>query len=177
MEFHITGRNLEVSPEVREYLQKRLEKVFRRWPRLTQVHAELAQEATRSSLDRFVAQITLLTTRGTLLRGQVRAPDLFTAIDQVADVLKRQVERYKGRIVERKERAAGIAPEEEEAPPTPIVKVKRFPIKPMDPEEAVHQMELLGHDFFLFFNEATQQFNVVYRRRGGGYGVIEPEIG
>jgi len=176
VEFHITGRNLEVPPEVTEYLQKRLEKVFRRWPRLTQVKAELAQEATRSAQDRFVAQITL-NTRGILLRGQVRAPDLFTAIDQVADLLKRRVERYKGRIVERKKRVAGTAPEEEEAPPTPIVKVKRFPIKPMDPEEAVHQMELLGHDFFLFFNEATQQFNVVYRRRGGGYGLIEPEIG
>ena len=177
MEFHITARNLEVPAEVTEYLQKRLEKVFRRWPRLTQVHAELAQEATRSAQDRFVAQITLNTTRGTLLRGQVRAPDLFTAIDQVADLLKRRVERYKGRIAERKGEAAGIAPEEEEAPPTPIVKSKRFPIKPMDPEEAVHQMELLGHDFFFFFNEATQQFNVVYRRRGGGYGLIEPEIG
>jgi len=177
VEFHITGRNLDVSNEVREYLQKRLEKVFRRWPTLTQVNAELAQEATRSSQDRFVAQITLLTTRGTLLRGQVRAPDLFTAIDQVADVLKRQVERYKGRIAERTQRETGIAQEEEEAPPAPIVKTKRFPIKPMDPEEAVHQMELLGHDFFLFFNETTQQFNVVYRRRGGGYGLIEPEIG
>jgi putative sigma-54 modulation protein len=177
VELHITGRNLEVSPEVREYLQKRLEKVFRRWPSLTQVKAELAQEATRSALDRFVAQITILTTKGSLLRGQVRAPDLFTAIDRVADVLKRQVERYKGRIVQKKARAAGIAAEEEEAPPSPILKTKRFSIKPMDPEEAVHQMELLGHDFFLFFNETTQQFNVVYRRRGGGYGLIEPELG
>ncbi len=176
MEFHITGRNLDVSPEVREYLQKRLEKVFRRWPRLTQVNAELAQEATRSAQDRFVAQITLNTTRGTLLRGQVRAPDLFTAIDQVADLLKRRVERYKGRIVERKKRAAGTAPEEEEAPPTPIVKVKRFPIKPMDPEEAVHQMELLGHDFFLFSNTDTAGLNIIYRRKDGGYGLIEPEM-
>lgn len=176
MELYITGRNLEVSAEAREYLEKRLEKVFRRWPRLTQVKAELAQEATRSPQDRFVAQITL-TTGGTLLRGQVRAPDLFTAIDQVADLLKRRVERYKGRIVERKKRAAGTPLEEEEAPSTLIAKSKRFSIKPMDAEEAVHQMELLGHDFFLFFNEVTQQFNVVYRRRGGGYGLIEPEIG
>lgn len=177
MELHITGRNVDVSPQVREYLQKRLEKVFRRWPRLTQVKAELAQEATRSPRDRFVAQITL-NSKGTLLRGQVRAPDLFTAIDQVADVLKRQVERYKGRIVERKKRVAeGIAPEREEAPASSIVKVKRFPIKPMDPEEAVEQMELLGHDFYLFLNVATGQFNVVYRRKDGGYGLIEPEIG
>ena len=177
MEFNITGRSLEVSPEVKEYLQKRLEKVLRRWPKLTQVNAELAQEATRNAQDRFVAQITLLTARGTLLRGQVRAPDLFTAIDQVADVLKRRVERYKGKIEERKKETAGAPAEEEEAPPTLITKSKRFAIKPMDPEEAVHQMELLGHDFFLFFNEATRQFNVVYRRRGGGYGLIEPELG
>jgi len=177
MEFHITGRSLEVSPEVKEYLQKRLEKVFRRWSTLTQVNAELAQEDTRNAQDRFVAQITLSTTGGTLLRAQVRAPDLFTAIDQVADVLKRRVERYKGKVEERKKEAAGAPAEEEETPPTLITKSKRFAVKPMDAEEAVHQMELLGHDFFLFFNESTRQLNVVYRRRGGGYGLIEPELG
>jgi len=179
----VTGKNLEVSPAVREYLERRLEKVFRLF-RQGEAKADLTQEQTQAAGDRFVVQVTL-NTRGTLLRGEVRAQDLFSGIDQVVDVLKHQAEKFKSRRMERKKRGAPAPAEAEaeaEAPPeeTPqsqILRVKRHPIKPMDPEEAVEQMELLGHDFFLFLNGQNSQFNVVYRRRGGGYGLIEPELG
>ena len=177
----VTGKNLEVSPAVREYLERRLEKVFRLF-RQGEAKADLTQEQTQAAGDRFVVQVTL-NTRGTLLRGEVRAQDLFSGIDQVVDVLKHQAEKFKSRRMERKKRGAPAPAEAEaeapleEAPLGQILRVKRHPIKPMDPEEAVEQMELLGHDFFLFLNGQNSQFNVVYRRRGGGYGLIEPELG
>jgi len=119
---------------------------------------------------------------GILLRGEGRGEDLFTAIDRVAEVMERQIEHYKGKLYE-KGRGSSLARSgfsEEVAGEQPlgkVVKVKRFAVKPMSVDEAIGQMELLGHDFFLFFNADNEELNLLYRRKDGNYGLIEPELG
>jgi putative sigma-54 modulation protein len=140
---------------------------------------------TKAAEKRYVAQVTI-NTHGALLRGEERASNITAAIDSVVDVLNRQIERFKGRLYRSKRRtpptkqlAAELTEPEEEALVVEgrgIVKVKRFPVKPMSPEEAVEQMELLSHDFFIFFNADNDHFSVLYRRVDGDYGLIEPEL-
>jgi len=127
-----------------------------------------------------VVQVTI-DSGGTLLRGEERAEDLFAAIDKVATIMGRQIEHYKGKLYE-KRRGSSLARSEpseeiETRPQRKVVKVKRFAVKPMSVAEATDQMELLGHDFFLFFNDDTEKLNLLYRRKDGNYGLIEPELG
>ncbi len=140
---------------------------------------EISEEETKSPQQHFVAQVTLHTSTN-LLRGEERGDDLYTAIDKVAAVMERQIEHYKGKLY-KKGRGSSLArsgfnEEVETKPSRKVVKVKRFAIKPMSVAEAIDQMELLGHDFFLFFNIDTDELNLVYRRRDGDYGLIEPEL-
>jgi putative sigma-54 modulation protein len=177
MEFSIKGKNIELTEEVEKYAQRRLDKLSRHLPNIAKIKVELTQEKTKSSESRYTAQVTI-DHQGTLLRGEESAADIFTAIDAVIDMVSRQVERYKGKLYDRRKRPLslrGRATIEEE--PTKVVKVKHFPIKPMSPDEAIEQMELLGHNFFLFLNQDTSQLSVLYRRRDGNYGLIEPELG
>ena len=150
---------------------------------------ELREENTRSASDRAVAQVTLRSRR-TILRAEERTGDMFASIDAVSDKLERRIRRFKGKRARNHKRAvaeantleASVSPvaaliEEEETPEeAAIVRRKRFEVYPMDPMEAVEQMELLGHDFFVFLNGETGQINVLYRRRDGTYGLIEPII-
>ena len=184
MELVIKGKNLEVDSPAQEYIKSKLNRLERHLPDITEVKVELTKEMTKSAENRFVAQITI-NSHGTLLRGEERAPTIYAAIDIVVDVLNRQIERFKDKLYRsrrrispvRKEMAAEQAQEElEEEPAKRIVKVKRFPVKPMTPEEAVDQMELLSHDFFIFFNPEINRFSVIYRRGDGDYGLIEPEL-
>lgn len=128
-----------------------------------------------------MVQVTI-DSSGTILRGEERGQDLFTAIDKVAAVMNRQIEHYKGKLYD-KGRGSSLArgefsEETEPAPPAKkVVKVKRFAIKPMPVAEAIEQMELLGHNFFLFRNAETEEVNLLYRRNDGNYGLIEPEFG
>jgi putative sigma-54 modulation protein len=177
MELLIKGKNIEVTEEIRKYIEQRLGKLRRHLANITEVEVELAQEQARSSQGRYVVQVSLKH-QGTILRGEERAAALSTAIDAVADVISRRVERYKGKLYERRKRVTplrALSPEPGES--GRVVRVKHFPVKPMSVDEAIEQMELLGHDFFLFFNEDVAQFNVVYRRREGDYGLIQPELG
>lgn len=183
MDLIIRGRNIEVPEEVRGYLQKKMGRLSRHLPNLSEAVAELAREDSKSALDRMVVEVTL-NINGTLLRGEERAQDFYTAIDAVANVLDRQIERYKGKHYRGKNKSRSKAqPTEEgqglllEVPQEEgqVVKVKRFPLKPMDEGEAVQQMELLGHDFFVFLNSATGKIGVLYRRKDGNYGLIDPE--
>jgi len=178
MEFLIKGKNVEITKAVEEHVQQRLGKLEHHLANISSIKVELSEEKTRSPESRYVAQVTI-DRQDTLLRGEERAVDLFTAIDGVANVITRQIERYKGKLYGRKKPSplrAGIDTIEEEKP-RKIVKIKRFPVKPMSLDEAVDQMELLGHDFFLFFNQDVAQFNLLYRRKDGNYGLIEPELG
>jgi len=184
MELVIKGKNMEVEKAAQEYIKSKLNRLERHLPDITEVKVELVQEMTKSAENRFVAQVTI-NHHGTLLRGEERASTVYAAIDTVVDVLNRQIERFKDKLYRsrrrvtpfRREEAAEELPEERvEEKESRIVKVKRFPVKPMTPEEAVDQMELLSHDFFIFFNPENNQFSVIYRRGDGNYGLIEPEL-
>ena len=185
MELIIKGKNLDVEEKAQDYIEDKLSKLERYLPDLEEVKVELTQEMTRAAENRYVVQVTI-NTHGALLRAEERAVNITAAVDSVVDVLSRHIERFKGKLYRSKRRkmaknqiaAELIEPPEEavEEDIRRIVKVKRFPVKPMSPEEAVDQMELLSHDFFLFFNAENEHFSVLYRRGDGDYGLIEPEL-
>ncbi len=185
MELVIKGKNMEVDKATQEYIRSKLDRLERHLPDIGEVKVELVQEMTKSAENRFVAQVTIINSHGPLLRGEERAATVYAAIDTVVDVLNRQIERFKDKLYRsrrritafRKEEAALELQEEKvEAKESRIVKVKRFPVKPMTPGEAVDQMELLSHDFFIFFDPERNQFAVIYRRGDGNFGLIEPEL-
>ncbi len=181
MEPQITGKNVELSPATRRYVERKLGKLNRHLPNIIESKVELFEEKTRSPQQRFVAQVTI-DSSGTLLRGEGKGEDLFTAIDKVAAIMERRIERYKGKLYNKGRGNSlvrgGFNEESEPIPPPPkIVKVKRFIVKRMLMAEAIDQMELLGHDFFLFFNADSEELNLLYRRKDGNYGLIEPELG
>jgi putative sigma-54 modulation protein len=143
---------------------------------------ELAIESTRSAEDRQVAQLTIRS-KGVLLRSEERSGDMFTSVDMVMDKIKRQIDRYKSKRRGRLRSTQAEEPldivgeeDEEEESTTRIARVKRFRVTPMGAEEAVEQMELLGHNFFMFYNADEGEINVVYARRDGTYGLIQPEM-
>ena len=180
MELQITGKNIELSPPVRSYIERKLSKLSRHLPNIIESVVEITEEKTKSPRQHFVVQVTV-NSNGTLLRGEERGEDLFTAVDKVVAVMNRQIEHYKGKLY-KKGRGSSFArgefsQEVETAPPPKrVIKVKRFAIKPMSVDEAIDQMELLGHDFFLFFNADTEELNLLYRRKDGNYGLITPEL-
>lgn len=184
MELIIHGHNLEITSRLNNYVEKKAERLDRYMPNLSNVTIDLSSESTRSAVERYVAQITIRDDRGTILRAEERNSDIFAAIDAVIDKLYRQIERYRGK---RKKRMRGTQEDIDLGEPLPfdeellesessIVRTKRFTLHPMSTEEAVDQMELLGHDFFVFFNAEEESINVVYRRHDGDYGLIQPEF-
>jgi putative sigma-54 modulation protein len=179
MELTITGKNMQISDRIREYVEKKASKLDRYLNNIDEASLELTRSSAKSAEDRHIAQLTVRV-RGSILRAEERAADVFTAFDAVLDKMYRQIVRYKTR-----RRARGRAQEDELMPPLEeyeeeapreIVRTKRFIVLPMDEEEAVEQMELLGHDFFMFLNTGTGELNIIYRRRDGDYGLIEPEL-
>lgn len=185
MELSIQGHNLEITTRVRNYVEKKTVRLDRYMPNLSTVNVDLTTENTRSAVERQVAQITIRDDRGTILRAEERNSDIFAAIDSVIDKLYRQIERYRGK---RKRKHRGPAEEFDMGEPLPldeeesldeepsIARTKRFALHPMSVEEAIDQMDLLGHDFFVFFNTADDAINVIYKRRDGNYGLLQPEF-
>jgi len=177
----ITKNNVEVSETMREYASKKIGKLNRYLPTIGEGKVEILEERTKLPEKRFAVQVTL-DSKGTLIRAQERANDLRTAIDRVMDALTSRIERYKGKLYD-KGRGISLARQEavEETEgveaPKKVVKSKHFLVKPMPEDEAINQMELLGHDFFLFINADTDMVNLLYRRKDGNYGLIEPEAG
>jgi len=180
MQFQVKGRNLEVSEAIRAYAEQKLAKLERQLqdPR---VELELAVERNPSIAANHVAEATIWT-KGPVLRAREASSDMRASIDQLVEKLERQVTRYReqGRSRRRRApRANGPTPDvtpvvaDEDEPV--IVKTKQFAVKPMGPEEAVLQLELIGHDFFVFRNPDSGDANVVYRRKDGNYGLIEPQ--
>ncbi len=181
MELQITGTNSQVTPAVRRYLERKLGKLNRHFPNIIESMVEILEEKTKSPQQHFLVRVTL-TASGTQLHGEERGKDLFEAIDKVTAVMTRQLERHKGKRYEKRRGNSFVrgefSEESEMAKPAPeIVKVKRFTIKPMSVTEAADQMELMGHDFFLFFNAEAEELHLLYRRKDGNYGLIEPELG
>ncbi len=176
MELSITGKNLPITESVRTHVTRKLGKLDRYLPRVQSAEVELTRQATKSAKERVVVQVTL-NANGALIRAQERGADLFAAVDQASDALKKQLERLKARLYKssRQPSASTEAASLESVEEGRIVRVKRFPMKPMVPEEAIEEMELLGHDFFLFYNSQTNSYNVLYKRSDGNYGIIEPQ--
>jgi putative sigma-54 modulation protein len=188
MDMQISGKNIEMMPSVRDYITKKLGKINRHLPNILAFDVVATEEQTRAPDQRFIMQVTV-NNNGTLLRGEVRGQDLYSATDKVAELMSRQIEHYKSRKsiargrggisirTTTTEATSAVAAEkeetEEEEPGPRVVKSKRFEIKPMSLEEAVDQMILLDHDFFLFFNPDSNNMNLVYRRKDGNYGLIE----
>jgi ribosome hibernation promoting factor len=181
MQFQVRGRNLEVSDAIRNYAEAKLGKLERQLkdPR---VELELAVERNPSIAANHVAEATIWT-KGPVLRAREASSDMRASIDQLVDKLERQVTRYKRKGRDRRRKAArasgpssDVTPvvADEEVEPM-IVKTKQFRVNPLTPEEAVEQLELVGHDFFVFRNADSGELNVVYRRRDGDYGLIEPQ--
>jgi putative sigma-54 modulation protein len=181
MQFQVKGRNLEVSDAIRSYAEAKLSKLERQLtdPR---VELELAVERNPSIPQNQVAEATIWT-NGPVLRAREASADMRASIDQLVDKLERQIGRYRTRARDRRRRAAranGPAPDSivdmSEGNEPQIVKTKQFSLNPpLNAEEAVLQLELVGHDFFVFKNAESGDVNVVYRRRDGGYGLIEPQ--
>lgn len=177
MKLIVSGKNLEVSEGLKEYVEKKIGKLDRYLPSLTEARVEFALEKTKSAAQREVVQVTLRT-NGTLLRGEERSSDFGTAVDIVLEKLEKQIERYKGKHYRSRaqaERIAAAETETEEQEGPQIVRTKRFHARPMTEEEAIEQMELLGHSFFVFTHRERGTINVLYRRNDGNYGLLEPE--
>ena len=178
MKVMIQGRNVEITDRLREYVDKKVSRLIRYLPSIDEVRMELTVHRARSAQDRQVAQLTVRN-RGTILRAEERSSDLSASIDAVLDKMYRQIMRYKGKRYRGRTHARQLEEEEGmELHPEElhgIVRVKRFPTPPMSEEEAIEQMELLGHDFFVFLNAESGEINVLYRRSDGDYGLIIPE--
>jgi putative sigma-54 modulation protein len=189
MRFHFTGRNLTVTPALRRYAETKLARLNRLADGLSTAHVVLRVEKHHQ-----VAEVTVAA-RDVILRAEESTPDLYASIDLVADKLERQVRRYKerfgtyggrggrtaaapagtGRAARAAARPSGHPPAGGGEDRPRVVRVKRFAMKPMTVEDAVLQMELLGHSFFVFRHAATDEVTVLYRRSDGAYGLIEPE--
>jgi putative sigma-54 modulation protein len=179
MRLQVKGKNVEVSEAIRTYAEERLGRRERQLADPTRVELELAVEKNPSIANNHVAEATIWT-KGPVLRAKEASTDMRASIDLLADKLERQVTRYREKRRRRNHRDNGHMSEpsvpatlDEEHEPL-IVKTKQFTLKPMSPEEAVLQLELIGHDFFVFRHDQSNEINVVYRRQDGGYGLIEP---
>ncbi len=178
MRLHVKGKNVEVSDSIRRYAEEKLAKLDRQLHELTRVELELAVERNPSIAANQIAEATIWT-KGPVLRAREASGDMRASIDQLTEKLLRQVEHYRAKRSRRHVRGNGIPPgglmtiDEETGPQ--IVKTKQFAVKPMSAEEAALQLELVGHDFFVFRSDESDQINVIYRRRDGGYGLIEPQ--
>lgn len=179
MQITITTRNLEITEPLRHYAEEKIARLQKFVNQITLAHVVLSVEKHRQ-----IAEVTLHVREHTI-RGEESSTDLYSAIDLVADKIERQILRYKEKIVEHSGRGSGRSYSTEEMLPAEegessledgprIVKTKRFAMKPLSPDEAAMQMSLLGHNFFVFRNARTQEVNVLYRRRDGDYGLIEP---
>jgi putative sigma-54 modulation protein len=188
MELTVHGHNLEISTRIEEYVEKKVKRLNRKLPDLLEARVDLSVENTRSAAHSQIAQLTLRTERGTLLRAEERAIDLFTAIDAVLEKIQRQIERYKGKgrherqrqlrrsAAAAREQALAPALPEVEAAPSLVVRRKHFAMTPMSEEAAIEQLELLDHPFFVFFNAEEKAMQVAYRRGDGSYGLLIPEM-
>ena len=183
MNLTVHGRNVAVSDRIQEYVEKKVGRLDKFLPQIREARAELVRSETRAASDRYTAQLTIWTS-GRILRAEESSEDLFASVDAIVDKMYRQIERLKGRRVKSKRRdaaAAAAAAVELSATQLPdesvhIVRTKQFVAEPMIPEEAVEQMELLGHDFFVFYNVDTNSLNIVYGRRDGNYGLLQPRF-
>jgi len=182
MQIQVTTKNLKAEGDIKEYAESKLNKLTKYLNSISSIKLELIEEKSKSRLHAYSAQVTV-NVNGFLIRGEQKGDDIHATVDAVADVMERLINKYKaryevnkGRVPEsiRKPAQGGVQREDEEMK-TGVVKLKRFMVKPMTVDEAIDQMEFIGHDFFIFINYDDNSINVVYRRKDGKYGVLQPE--
>ena len=174
MKFIIIGRNVDVTPGLREAVEHKIGKLEKYFTAETEVHVTLSVEKDRQKIE------VTIPVKGNIIRSEQVSSDMYVSIDLVEEIIERQLKKYKSKIVDKQQNGAYFTDaylehnymDDEEVQ---IVRTKKFDIKPMYPEDACIQMELLGHNFFVFCNAETDQVNVVYKRKGDTYGLIEPE--
>ncbi len=174
MKFVIVGKNVEVTPGLRSAVEDKIGKLEKYFSPEAEAHVTLSVEKERQKIE------VTIPVKGSIIRSEQVSNDMYVSIDLVEEIIERQLKRYKNKLVDQKQSASFFKQEfidkeymdEEEIK---IIRSKKFDIKPMYPEDACIQMELLGHSFFVFCNAETDQINVVYKRKGNTYGLIEPE--
>ena len=174
MRYTITGRNIEVTPGLRAMVEKKIGKLEHFFTPDTEVIVALSAQKDRQKIE------VTIPIKGNTIRAEESSTDMYVSIDLVEEIIERQLKKYKNKLIAQHQSGGSFQPaymeqdfdEDEEVK---IVRTKRFDIKPMYPEDACVQMELLGHNFFVFYNAETDQVNVVYKRKGNTYGLIEPE--
>jgi putative sigma-54 modulation protein len=181
MALQITGTNMELTPAAQQYTQRKLDKLFRHLPNITDCRAEISEEKTKSPQQRFLVRVTVSSGAGSArLHAEERGEDLFKAVDRATAVMTRQLERHKGKLYD-KGRGSSLAradlPEtaEEEAAGRKV-RTERLTISGMSVDEAIERMDDLGNSFFLFADADSEEIRLLFRRHDGGYGVIEPVI-
>ena len=175
MKFVIVGRNIDVTPGLRAAVEEKIGKLEKYFNPDTEIHVTLSVEKERQKIE------VTIPVKGNIIRSEQVSNDMYVSIDLVEEIIERQLKKYKTRIVDKQQSAESFSQmyrdnnymDEEEIK---IVRTKKFDIKPMYAEDACIQMELLGHNFFVFINAETDQVNVVYKRKGDTYGLIEPEV-
>ena len=175
MRYIITGKNINVTNGLKEIIYEKLGKLEKYFTPETEAHVTLSVEKDRQKIE------VTIPVKGTIIRAEQESADMYATVDLVQEVVERQLRKYRNKIVDQKQSATALSQvflEEEfdaEDDEIQIVRTKKFAMKPMDVEEACVQMELLGHNFFVFRNAQTDEVNVVYKRKGNTYGLIEPE--
>lgn len=176
MRYTITGRNIEITDGLRTAVEEKIGKLERYFKPETEVLVTLSVEKERQKIE------VTIPVKGNIIRSEQVSNDMYVSIDLVEEVIERQLKKYKTKLVDAKQSAAAafsqayMEEDFDDPEEIKIVRTKRFGIKPMDPEEACVQMELLGHSFYVFRNSETDEVNVVYKRKGNTYGLIEPEF-
>lgn len=175
MKFIILGKNIEVTPGLRSAVEDKIGKLEKYFNPETEVHVTLSVEKDRQKIE------VTIPVKGNIIRSEQVSNDMYVSIDLVEEIIERQLKKYKTKLIA-KEQSAGffkqdfIEKDYMDEEDVQIVRTKKFDIKPMYPEDACVQMELLGHNFYVFCNAETDQVNVVYKRKGNTYGLIEPEV-
>ena len=173
MNFIISGKNIEVTPGLKDSVTSKLGKLERYFTPDTEIIVTLSVERDRQKIE------VTIPVKGTVIRSEQVSNDMYVSIDLVEEVIERQLRKYKNKIVQREQGAGSFRQEfidkEAEDEEVRIIRTKQFDMKPMYPEDACVQMEMLGHSFYVFVNAETEQINVVYKRKGNTYGLIEPE--
>ena len=177
MTFIIIGKNIDVTPGLKEAVESKLGKLERYFTPDTEIHVTLSIQKERQKIE------VTIPVKGDIIRSEQVSSDMYVSIDLVEEVIERQLRKYKNKLIARHQEGGNFKQEffeNEDSTPDDdeirIVRTKRFGIKPMYPEDACVQMELLVHDFFVFCKAETDEVNVVYRRKNGTYGLIEPEF-
>ena len=175
MNLVISGKNLDITEGLRSAIEEKIGKLERYFTDTTEVYVTLSTEKNRQKIEITIPM------KGSIIRAEEVSSDMYVSIDLVEEVIERQLRKYKNKLIDKEQNAAHLSQsfieaDDFEDEDIQIIRSKKFAMKPMDPEEACVQMELIGHNFFVFYNAETEQVNVVYKRKGNTYGLIEPEF-